>query len=132
MKQSSSAALDFNNLVKAQTVFERFRKNMQDDRDQAGAVQAFKICYELSWKVMKRILAAQGVESTAPRDVFRKANLAQLLDNLENWFSFIEKRHLTSYTYDQENVDAIVESFDLFSAELNKTIEKMKSLVHKG
>jgi len=132
MEQSSSVALDLNNLVKAQAVFERFRKNMQDDRDQAGAVQAFKICYELSWKTMKRILATQGVESTAPRDVFRKAALAQIIDNPEPWFSFIEKRHLTSYTYDQENLDAIVESFDLFSAELAKAIEKMKISVPKG
>lgn len=125
-------AVDFNNLVKAQTVFERFRKDMQNDRDQAGAVQAFKICYELSWKVMKRILAAQGVESTAPRDVFRKAGIAQLIDNPENWFSFIEKRHLTSYTYDQENVDFIVESFDLFSVELAHAIKLMKPFAHKG
>jgi nucleotidyltransferase substrate binding protein (TIGR01987 family) len=124
------ATLDLmNNLLKAQTVFERFRKNMKDDQSQAGAVQAFKICYELSWKIMKRILAAQGVESTAPRDIFRKAATAQLIDNPEAWFGFIEKRHLTSYTYDQENVDAIVAAFDAFSAELTKAIERMKPLV---
>jgi len=117
------------NLLKAQTVFERFRANMKDDQDQAGAVQAFKICYELSWKIMKRILANQGVESTAPRDIFRKAGIAKLIDNPEEWFGFIEKRHLTSYTYEQENVDTIVTAFDSFSAELNKAIEKMNPLI---
>ena len=127
MEQSTSDLM--NNLLKAQTVFERFRKNMKDDQDQAGAVQAFKICYELSWKIMKRILAAQGVESTAPRDIFRKAATAQLIDNPEAWFGFIEKRHLTSYTYEQENMDVIVAAFDAFSAELTKAIERMKPLV---
>lgn len=126
MEQSSPDLM--NNLLKAQTVFERFRKNMKDDQSQAGAVQAFKICYELSWKIMKRILAAQGVESTAPRDIFRKAAIAQLIDNPDAWFSFIEKRHLTSYTYDQENVDTIVAAFDEFSVQLTKAIERMKPL----
>jgi len=120
--------IDFSKLLKAQEVFERFRHNLGDDQYQAGAVQAFKVCYELSWKTMKCILTAQGVESTAPRDVFRKAALTHLIDNPENWFTFIEKRHLTSYTYEKENVDAIVSVFDSFSAELNKTIKCMKSL----
>jgi len=120
--------IDFSKLLKAKEVFEQFRNNLGDDKYKAGSVKIFKVCYELSWKTMKCILTAQGVESTAPRDVFRKAGLAQLIDNPENWFTFIEKRHLTSYTYEQENVDAIVSAFDSFSAELNKAIERMKSL----
>ncbi len=124
MEQSTQDLMG--NLLKAQAIFERFRANMKDDQDQAGAVQIFKICYELSWKIMKRILAGQGVESTAPRDIFRKAAAAKLIDNPEEWFGFIEKRHLTSYTYEQENVDAIVAAFDSFSAELNNAIAHMK------
>ena len=115
------------NLLKAQALFERFRQNMVDDRDQAGAVLIFKVCYELSWKMMKRILADQGVESTAPRDIFRKAAAAKLIDNPQEWFSFIEKRHLTSYAYEQENVDAIVAAFDSFSAQLNGLIKRIQS-----
>ncbi len=46
--------LDVSKLIKAQQVFERFRTDMKDDRDQAGAVQAFEFCYELSWKMMRR------------------------------------------------------------------------------
>jgi nucleotidyltransferase substrate binding protein (TIGR01987 family) len=127
MEQSTQDLMS--NLLKAQAVFERFRKDMKSDRDQAGAVQAFKICYELSWKIMKRILATQRVESTAPRDIFRKAAVAKLINNPEAWFGFIEKRHLTSYTYEQENMDAIVAAFDSFSTELNAAIQHMKPLV---
>jgi len=127
MEQSTQDLMG--NLLKAQAIFERFRANMKDDQDKAGAVQIFKICYELSWKIMKRILAGQGVESTAPRDIFRKAATAKLIDNPDAWFGFIEKRHLTSYTYEQENVDTIVAAFDSFSAELDKAIKHMKSLI---
>jgi nucleotidyltransferase substrate binding protein (TIGR01987 family) len=125
MEQSTRDLMS--NLLKAQTMFERFRANMKDDQDQAGAVLIFKVCYELSWKIMKRILADQGVESTAPRDIFRKAAAAKLIDNPQEWFSFIEKRHLTSYAYEQENMDAIVAAFDSFSAELTMLIERIKS-----
>ncbi len=116
------------NLLKAQAVFEQFRQDMKTNRDKVGAIHAFKICYELSWKTMKRIFTAQGVESTAPRDIFRKAATAKLIDNPQEWFGFIEKRHLTSYTYEQENIDTIVAAFDAFSAELNAAIERMKPL----
>src|SRR5438067_4588 len=99
-------AIDFSKLLKAQAVFERFRNNMKDDQDQAGAVQAFEFCYELTWKIMKRVLAAQGVEATSPKDTFRKAGLAALIDDSEIWFNFLDKRNLTSHTYEQENLDA--------------------------
>ncbi len=120
--------IDFSKLLKAQAVFERFRQDMQDDRDQAGAVQAFEFCYELAWKMMKRVLATQGVDAASPRDAFRKAALAKLIDDPEVWFDFLDKRNLTSHTNDQENLDAIVAVFDIFSEELGKVIERMQAL----
>ena len=39
-----TAAIELSKLIKAQAMFERFRSGMQDDRDQMGAVQAFKFC----------------------------------------------------------------------------------------
>lgn len=127
MEQSTQELMS--NLLKAQAAFEQFRQDMKTNRDKVGAIHAFKICYELSWKIMKRILAAQGVESTAPRDIFRKAAAAKLLDNPEEWFGFIEKRHLTSYTYEQDNVDAIAAAFDSFSTELQALVERIKPLI---
>lgn len=120
--------IDFSKLLKAQAVFERFRQDMRDDRDEAGAVQAFEFCYELVWKMLKRVLATQGVEATSPKDTFRKAGLAKLIDDAEIWFDFLEKRNLTSHTYEQENLDAIVAIFDVFSEELDKAIKKMQSI----
>ena len=122
-------AIDLSKLLKAQAVFERFRQDMQDDRDQAGAVQAFEFCYELAWKMMKRVLATQGVEVGSPKDTFRKAALAKLIDDPEIWFDFLEKRNLTSHTYEQENLDAIVAVFDIFSSELDKAIQRMQDIV---
>ena len=122
-------SIDLSKLLKAQAIFERFRQDMQDDRDEAGAVQAFEFCYELAWKMMKRYLATQGVEVQTPRDVFRQAALIKLIDDPEVWFDFHEKRNLTSHTYEQENLNAIVEIFDLFSSEFDKLIKRLQALV---
>jgi nucleotidyltransferase substrate binding protein (TIGR01987 family) len=124
--EQKSTMLDFSKLLKAQAVFERFRNNMKDDQDQAGAVQAFEFCYELAWKMMKRYLATQGVEVLSPKDTFRKAAVAHIIDDPEVWFDFQDKRNLTAHTYEQENVDTIIKVFDLFSLELNTIISRMQ------
>lgn len=51
-----AGSIDITSLLKARTVFERFRSDMKDDRDEAGAVQAFEFCYELTWKTLKKEL----------------------------------------------------------------------------
>src|SRR6266404_6507916 len=120
MEQS---AADLDKLIKAQAIFERFRRDMQDERYQMGAAQAFKFCYELALRVMKVALVAQGLEATSPKEIFRKAALAKIIDDSDVWFNFQEKRNLTAHTYEQENLTVIVGIFDLFSLELNKMIQ---------
>jgi nucleotidyltransferase substrate binding protein (TIGR01987 family) len=126
MNQSS---IDISKLLKAQAVFERFRRDMKDDRDQAGAVRAFEFCYELAWKMMKRFLIARGQETGSPKDTFRAAALEKLIDDPEVWFEFQKKRNLTVHTYEQENLDAIVVIFDLFSTELSMLIDRLKAII---
>ncbi len=120
--------IDLSKLLKARNIFERFRQDMQDDRDQAGAIQAFEFSYELAWKMMKRVLEARGLEVGSPKDTFRKAALEKLIDDPEIWFEFQMKRNLTSHTYEQENVDAILVIFDLFSKELDLLIQRLEHL----
>jgi len=110
------------NLRKAQATFERFRQDMITDRDQAGAVKAFEFCYELSWKLMKRVLESRGQETGSPKDTFRKAALEKLIDDPEVWFEFQKKRNLTTHTYEQEILQEIVSSFDEFSLEIKKLL----------
>jgi nucleotidyltransferase substrate binding protein (TIGR01987 family) len=119
-----SATVDLNKLIKVQAIFEKFRRDMQDDRDQMGAVHAFKICYEVALKMMKAVLAAQGVEASSPKDIFRKALANKLIDNVDVWFDFQEKRNLTAHAYEEENLITIVGTFDRFSDELNKLIQR--------
>ena len=122
--------IDLSKILKAQKTFERFRKEMTDkDITQAGVVQAFEFCYELAWKTMKRFLATQGIDAISPKDTFRKAALAKIIDDPEVWFDFQEKRNLTAHTYEQENLDAIVNILENFSTELHKVITRIKAQI---
>lgn len=120
--------INIDKLIKASEVFERFRIDMVTDRDQAGAVQAFELCYELAWKTMKRFLETQGFECGSPKDTFRKAALEKIIDDPELWFEFQKKRNLTVHTYEQTNLTLIVSIFDAFSTEINRLIQKLQEL----
>jgi nucleotidyltransferase substrate binding protein (TIGR01987 family) len=122
------SSIDLSKLKKARDTYERFRQDMLDDRDQAGAIQSFKFSYELAWKTMKRVLESCGQEVGSPKDTFRKAALEKLIDNPEVWFAFLTMRNLTSHTYQQENVNAIIQIFEPFSKELNELIMRIEVL----
>lgn len=118
--------LSLDKIKKAAAIFEKFRINMLTERDKAGAVQAFEFCYELSWKIMKRFLDLQGQETASPKDTFRKAAKEKIIDDPEIWFEFQKKRNLTVHTYEFENLEIIIETFDLFSKELHSLIHKIE------
>lgn len=120
--------IQIDKLLKAQAVFEQFRIDMVDDRDKAGAVQAFEFCYELAWKLMKKVLESRGQEVGSPKDTFRKAAIEGLIDNPELWFEFQQKRNLTTHTYERANLQLIVNTFDLFSEELKSLILRIENI----
>jgi nucleotidyltransferase substrate binding protein (TIGR01987 family) len=121
--------IDITYLKKAQAVFEKFRQNLDTDQEKAGAVQSFEFCYELSWKLMKRVLESRGLEVGSPKDSFRKAREEGLIDDPEIWFEFQKKRNLSVHTYNQDSLNLIVESFDLFSLELAKFLIKLTAIL---
>ena len=61
--------------MKAFKKFESFRQNLNTEQEQAGAIQAFEYCYELSWKYMRKLLAVRGKIVNSPRETFRMAAL---------------------------------------------------------
>lgn len=72
-----------------------------------GVVQAFEICYELAWRIMKKILRFRGVEAGAARDIFREATRLKLLNDAEQWFTYLKKRNITVHAYRKEILDEL-------------------------
>ncbi len=115
-------------LERATALFNRFRKNMQSEQEKCGTVQAFEFCYELAWKIMRRVLHDRGQETGSPRDTFRKAALENIIEDPTIWFDFQQKRNVTVHTYEEENLTAVIIIFEPFAIALQKLITKLYSL----
>lgn len=75
-----------------------------------GAVQAFEITQELSWKVMKDFLESQGkTDLFGSKTVVREALNVGLITNGEEWLRTIESRNKTSHIYDEKEILIILE-----------------------
>ncbi|HEV2614208.1 MAG TPA: HI0074 family nucleotidyltransferase substrate-binding subunit [Gammaproteobacteria bacterium] len=115
-------------LFKAKQRFDTFSANLNTDQDKAGAIQSFEFCYELSWKTLKRILRVKGIEVSSPHDAFREAAKNKLIDNVEQWFEFLEGRNQTTHTYSEVYVNEVVQLFPAFKKALESLVEKIKGL----
>jgi nucleotidyltransferase substrate binding protein (TIGR01987 family) len=75
-----------------------------------GAVQAFEVTQELSWKVMKDFLESQGkTDLFGSKTVVREAFNVGLIANGEQWLKTIESRNKTSHIYDEKEILLILE-----------------------
>lgn len=72
-----------------------------------GTIQRFEFAFELYWKTLKKILAADGVEVSTPREVLRKAYAAHWLDDEEIWLSMLQDHNETTHIYDEERAQEI-------------------------
>lgn len=74
-----------------------------DDMYLDATIQRFEFCFELAWKLMKAVLEYEGVEANSPRSSIREGWKQGLISDAEAWLDMMEKRKLSSHTYD-ENV----------------------------
>jgi nucleotidyltransferase substrate binding protein (TIGR01987 family) len=95
---NSKSALIFNDLQKSVDFLADVLGKPRDDYMRAATIQAFEICFELSWKYLQARLFEAGVEANSPRASFRESGKVGLLDNVEDWLQFTEQRNLTVHT----------------------------------
>ncbi len=115
--------IDITPFMKARHKFDTFRQNLITEQDKAGAVQAFEYCFELSWKTLKRLLNKKGIDVKSPRDCFREAALNRMISDPKEWFVFLDKRNLTSHTYNEDALNDVIKIFDDFSKALSEIVD---------
>ncbi|MDT8447680.1 MAG: nucleotidyltransferase substrate binding protein [bacterium] len=114
----------FSNFKKALAQLNQFIAQGQlNDLEKQGLIQAFEYNHELAWKTLKDFLVDKGATDLfGSKDVSRRAFSQGLLGDTEQagtiWMDMIEKRNLTSHTYNQETAQAIVAAIkqDYFGA----------------
>ena len=116
-------------LKKADSVLEKFMKNDKIEQEQAGIMQSFEYCYELSWKIMKKVLNSEGLEVSTPKQVIREAGNAKIIDDVKLWIEFVNKRNLTVHTYNELVLKEIMEIMPKFKDELSKLIKELENRV---
>ena len=100
-----------------------------DPVQRAGIVQFFEMAFELSWKVLKDYLEAQGlVDVKTPRSALKAAFEIGLVRDGRQWLQGLEDRNLVAHTYDEstaQQVDALIRDvyFPLFK-ELAAVLEE--------
>ena len=104
----------FENFGKSYATFQRMMVFYQDNPDeeaaQLAATQAFEICVELAWKVMKDYLENEGFEINSPKETIRQAFASDIIEgkNGEVWMQALNLRNLASHTYDKENLNLLL------------------------
>ena len=127
----SKTSINVTKLIHEHKILKQFMDEMIEDGDEFGIVhelgvhQAFRICFELAWKIMKHFLVMEGIKASSPRDVIKKAFTIKLIDRPELWLDFYEK-HTGLGKYNQKKITAVVAVCDLFVLEIDKIIERMK------
>lgn len=86
------------------------------DLEQQGLIQGFEFTHELAWNVLKDYLEMEGIQGlVGSRSTAREAFKRGLVRDGEVWMDMIEKRNLSSHTYNQAIAEtlavAIVERY---------------------
>jgi len=100
------------------------------DLEAQGLIQGFEYTHELAWKTLKDFLEAQGtVNLYGSRDTTRAAFRNRLIENGETWMDMVDKRNLTSHTYDEEVAAEVVRTIrNTYFAEFERLLARLQQL----
>jgi len=79
------------------------------DLEQQGLIQGFEFTHELAWNVLKDYLELEGIQGlVGSRSTVRDAFKRGLIGDGEAWMDMIEKRNLSSHTYNHDVAVSLV------------------------
>lgn len=90
-----------------------------------GTIQRFEFAIELFWKTLNRRLAAEGIETTTPRETLSAAFQAHWLDDETAWLGMLEDRNRTSHIYDEQMARAIYTRIQHYTPVMRATFARL-------
>lgn len=82
-------------------------KTTLSDVEKAGMIQFFEVAFELSWKLIKDYLLAEGYDVKSPRESIKTAFDYVLITDGAKWLEALEKRNLAAHTHDESILDEL-------------------------
>jgi len=95
-----------------------------------ATIQRFEFTIELFWKVLKKILSYEKLESTTPRDTLSQAYQYQLISDENIWLSMLDDRNNTSHAYKEKESKMIFEHIKGYLPVFEKTYQVLKKKYH--
>ena len=96
-----------------------------------ASIQRFEFTIELFWKVMKRLLAREGVRTATPRETLERAFQAGWLNDEATWLEMLRARNETSHAYDEELALRIRAKVRAHLPELTRVLETLRGRCHQ-
>jgi nucleotidyltransferase substrate binding protein (TIGR01987 family) len=91
-----------------------------------ATIQRFEFTFELAWKFLKDHFYEKGVSLNFPKEIFKEAFAAGLIDSEELWLNMLYDRNMTSHTYDEKIADEIYARIKNYVPELKILTQKLK------
>lgn len=100
------------------------------DLESQGLIRGFEFTHELAWKTLKNFLESKGLRNLyGSRDTTRSAFKEGIIVNGEIWMDMVEKRNLTSHTYDEETAKQVVSTIcQTYFNEFEMLLERLDQL----
>lgn len=85
-----------------------YNLNKENILTHMALVQAYEVCFELSWKVLKDYLAENGISVYLPKEVIKEAFNKNVIDNGQIWIDMLNARNSTSHEYNMDKINLIL------------------------
>jgi len=126
-KSLSHLELQYSNYLSSQS------RNTLSDLDKEAiaesCIQRFEVCYDCTWKVLKRyLIEVLGIPEVpnSPKPVFRLANENKLfVSSIEDWLRYADVRTKTAHDYDGDKALLCINELRGFIDETRALLTKM-------
>lgn len=95
----------------------------ETDITRDASIQRFEFCIELAWKLGGKLM---GSGATAPKMIVREMARNELIENVGLWLDAIDRRNLSSRTYNAALVRRVYGFAVIFLPELQAFAEKIE------
>lgn len=94
-----------------------------DDVIRDASILRFEFCIELAWKTARKTM---GTQTTAPKQVVREMAQNGYIEDVQIWFDALEKRNLTSHTYNEDVAKEVFDFVKIFAHQLRALLVNLK------
>lgn len=112
------------------TLEEVLLKQSSDKIIRDAAIKRFEYCFELAWKLMKRILETDynmmEADRLTKKDLFRQAQEVGLIIDPAAWFDYLDARNRTTHEYSEVAADAVYAAAKRFLPDAKKFLAELE------